>query len=194
MDPNKLLEHKNAEIILNKSWHLFQQKGYRGISVDELCLQCGITKPTLYYYFGDKENLFIEVLQYQLQRFHAVLSQPGSLAERLQFFANSIFEIFETEYNVLMHDREHIKQPENQRRIRQAFHQELFDPLNAIMQTGINQGEMDGDNAEMFSLIFLGTVNHFIGRAGSSPAEKSALAHQLTTYFLNGTKKQQRGA
>jgi AcrR family transcriptional regulator len=190
MDQKQLLEHKNAEIILKKGWHLFQQKGYRGISVDELCLQCGITKPTLYYYFGDKENLFIEVLQYQLQTFHAALSQPGSLAERLQFFAAAIFESFETEYSALMRDREHIKQPENQRRIRDSFRQEFFDPLNAIMQTGIDQGELDGDSAEMFSLIFLGTVNQFIGRSAAvSQTEKAALARLLTTYFLNGTKK-----
>ena len=189
MDQKQLLKHKNAEIILKKGWHLFQQKGYRGLSLDELCLQCGITKPTLYYYFGDKENLFIEVLQYQLHGFNAVLSQPGSLAERLQIFAASIFESFETEYNALMRDREHIKQPENRQRLRDAFRQELFTPLNAIMQQGIDRGELNGDNAEMFSLIFLGTVNHFIGRAGTSPAELAALAGQLTAYFLNGTRK-----
>ncbi|MBV5350315.1 helix-turn-helix transcriptional regulator, partial [bacterium] len=52
-------ENVNAERILQDGWELFQQKGYRGVSVDEICLRCGITKPTLYYYFKDKENLFV---------------------------------------------------------------------------------------------------------------------------------------
>jgi AcrR family transcriptional regulator len=189
MDKKQLLEHKNAGIILEKSWHLFQQKGYRGLSVDELCLQCSITKPTLYYYFGDKENLFVEVLQHQLHGFHEVLSQPGPLANRLQSFAAHIFESFETEYSTLLRDREHIKDPENQRRVRDAFRQELFAPLNALMQQAIDQGELDGTSAEMFSLMFLGMVNNFIGRANQDRSSAAALAASITTYFLNGTKK-----
>ncbi len=47
----------NKELILQEGWRLFQQKGYRGVSTDELCERCSITKPTLYYYFQDKENL-----------------------------------------------------------------------------------------------------------------------------------------
>ncbi len=48
MDEEFLLDHENAERILDEGWRLFQQKGYRGVTVDELCLRCGITKPTLY--------------------------------------------------------------------------------------------------------------------------------------------------
>jgi len=189
MDQKQLLQHKNAEIILEKGWHLFQQKGYRGLSVDELCLQCAITKPTLYYYFGDKENLFVEVLQYQLHGFHEMITRPGPLPSRLQAFAAHIFASFETEYSALLHDREHIKQPENQRRIRDAFHTELFDPLNALMQQGIDQGELNGSSAEMFSLMFLGLINNFIGRANQDRNNAAALAVTLTTYFLTGTQK-----
>ena len=69
MENQYLLEHENAERIMEESWKLFQQKGYRGVSVDELCLRCRLSKPTLYYYFQDKENLFVQVLQYKLQGF-----------------------------------------------------------------------------------------------------------------------------
>jgi hypothetical protein len=37
-------DHPNAERILQEGWELFQQKGYRGVSVDELCQRCQITK------------------------------------------------------------------------------------------------------------------------------------------------------
>jgi AcrR family transcriptional regulator len=35
------IQNTNAEKILDVSWQLFQQKGYRGVSVDEICLQSG---------------------------------------------------------------------------------------------------------------------------------------------------------
>ena len=47
------LEHENAGRILAIAWELFQQKGYRGATVDEICERCHLTKPTLYYYFND---------------------------------------------------------------------------------------------------------------------------------------------
>lgn len=113
MDKDLLLDHENAELILKEGWRLFQQKGYRGVTVDELCLRCKLSKPTLYYYFKDKENLFVNVLQYKLRGFHAAAEQPGSLAERLERVATTILDSFQTEYSTLLHDREHLKKPEN---------------------------------------------------------------------------------
>jgi len=189
MENNLALEHKNAELILKVGWRLFQQKGFRGVSVDELCLECGLSKPTLYYYFHDKETLFVQVLQYQLHGFHAVIERPGTLTERLQRTAASILESFQTQYSALLHDREHIKDLNNQRHIREAFHCELFDPLIALMRVGIEQGELDGDDPELLSLVFLGIVNNFIGRSGEQALDKTALAQKLTNYFLKGTIK-----
>jgi AcrR family transcriptional regulator len=189
MKANAILDHENAERILEEGWKLFQQKGYRGVTVDELCRHCGLTKPTLYYYFQDKENLFVQVLQYRLEGFHKVVEQPGTLAERLQRVATSILENFQTEYGILLRDREHIKKPENLECIRDAFHSELFGPLIALMQSGIDRGELEGNNPEMLTLIFLGVVNNLIGKAAEMGVENSTLARQLTGYFLNGARK-----
>ena len=52
----------NTERIFREAWELFQARGYRGASMDELCRRCGITKPTLYYYFKDKETLYLHVV------------------------------------------------------------------------------------------------------------------------------------
>ena len=68
---------------LQDGWGMFQQLSYRGTSLDELCLHCGITKPTLYYYFGNKETLFIQVLARQLHGFRSILDADGPLVKRL---------------------------------------------------------------------------------------------------------------
>jgi TetR/AcrR family transcriptional regulator len=101
LDPEELMSHENAERIMDEAWKLFQQKGYRGVSMDELCLTAGLTKPTLYYYFHDKENLFVQVLQARLCGFREVIEAPGSLSERLEHIAASILENFQTQYKVL---------------------------------------------------------------------------------------------
>ena len=37
---------------LAKEGEIFQQKGYRGVTIDELCAHCQLSKPTLYYCIG----------------------------------------------------------------------------------------------------------------------------------------------
>lgn len=189
MENELLLDHENAERILEEGWRLFQQKGYRGVTVDELCSRCQLSKPTLYYYFQNKENLFVNVLQYKLHGFRTAAEQPGTLAERLESVAASILDSFQTEYSALLRDREHLKQPENLKKIRDAFHSELFGPLITIMQSGIDRGELKEDSSEMLTLIFLGIINNFIGKAFEMNMQNAALAHKLTGYFLKGAKK-----
>lgn len=189
MENDLLLGHANAERILNEGWHLFQQRGYRGATVDELCLRCQLSKPTVYYYFKDKENLFVQVLQHKLHDFQAAAEQPGSLSERLQSVAVAILTSFQKEYSPLLRDREHIKKPENLKKIRDAFRGSLFGPITAIMQSGISTGELKEEKAETLTLLFLGTINFFIGKAEELNLDQAALARKLTNYFLEGAKK-----
>ena len=53
----------NRKKILKVSLDLFHQKGYDAISVQEIVERAGITKPTLYYYFGSKNGLLQAILE-----------------------------------------------------------------------------------------------------------------------------------
>lgn len=188
MDAAFFQEHENARRILDEGWRLFQQKGYRGVSVDELCQRCGLSKPTLYYYFGDKENLFVQVLRYKLHGFREVIEQPGTLAERLQRVVVAILASFETDYTTLLRDRRHLKRPENLEAVRSAFRGELFGPLAALMQDGMDRGELQADDPTTLTLFFLGAINNFIGRSAEMRLEDDALAQKLIDYFLKGVQ------
>ena len=45
---------ENKERILECALELFYAKGYDAVGVQEIAERSGITKPTLYYYFGSK--------------------------------------------------------------------------------------------------------------------------------------------
>lgn len=179
-------EHESVDRILATAWDLFQQKGYKGVTVDEICTRCNLTKPTLYYHFHDKEDLFVTVLQHRLQVFHNILQMPVSIREHLVAMAVAILDNFQTQYTVLLHDREHIQKPENQQAIREAFRGYLFNPLLAIMRTGLESGELRGKNAEILTLMFLGIINNFISRTVDTGLDNLTLATELTQYFLEG--------
>ena len=42
---------------------LFSERGYHGVSMDEIATASGITKPMLYEYFGSKEGLFLACVE-----------------------------------------------------------------------------------------------------------------------------------
>ena len=47
----------NRMNILQKALQLFYEKGYDAIGVQEIADAAGVTKPTLYHYFGSKYGL-----------------------------------------------------------------------------------------------------------------------------------------
>jgi AcrR family transcriptional regulator len=52
----------NRTQILATALRLFSERGYEGVGVAELCEASGITKPTLYHYFGSKRGLLDAIL------------------------------------------------------------------------------------------------------------------------------------
>ena len=59
----KNLESESRQHILDEALGLFAQKGYAAATVREIVDAAGITAPSLYYYFGNKEGLYMELMQ-----------------------------------------------------------------------------------------------------------------------------------
>ena len=178
----------NAILIMDQSWELFQRKGYRGVSIDEICKQCNLTKPTLYYYFKNKEMLFIKVLEYKMQGLNESLSQRGTLEEKLERFALNILEGFDSGFSLLMREHEHFKNLEYSYKIGEAFHTNLFFPLQELIKSGIESKKIKDKNLHFLSLTFLGIINILIGKAEDLDQEKAVLAKEIVEIFLSGAQ------
>jgi len=50
------------DLILERSLTLFSSRGFNGVGVEELATAAGVTKPTLYHYFGNKQGLLETLL------------------------------------------------------------------------------------------------------------------------------------
>ncbi len=82
--------------ILTKALALFSEKGYDATSVREICEAAGVTKPTLYHFYGSKEGVYRAIVEGALHRFReemlGSLSGPGSLRDRLVRMARTYIE------------------------------------------------------------------------------------------------------
>ena len=62
---------RSNDRILQKALELFSEKGYDATSVREICEAAGITKPTLYHFYGSKEGVYRAIVEGALERFRA---------------------------------------------------------------------------------------------------------------------------
>jgi AcrR family transcriptional regulator len=180
-------QHPNAEQILRNGWELFQQKGYLGVSIDDICHSSGITKPTLYYYFKNKENLFVEVLLFKLRGFHAGFEPDGSLSEKLERISLMMFDSFKMDYSYLVRDLTNIQSAESVARVYAAFSDELAAPMVKLMQSAAERGEIRGD-ARFNAHLFMGMVESYIARSGEFDLDNPALAKRLADFFIKGAR------
>lgn len=79
---------ETQEIILTKSFELFKRYGIRSVTMDEIAVQCGMSKKTVYQTFADKDSLVSSIMQRQI----ATSEEKCTLAQK--HAENAIHEIF----------------------------------------------------------------------------------------------------
>jgi TetR/AcrR family transcriptional regulator len=68
--------NQTQQRIFNVAARLFAQRGYNGVSMREISETSGVSKPTVYYYFGSKEGIFTALVQ-------AGMEHTGKYIERV---------------------------------------------------------------------------------------------------------------
>jgi AcrR family transcriptional regulator len=76
--------------IVDRAAEQFALWGYTGASISDIATAVGVSKPLLYHYFSDKEELYVEIVTTVLtdmtQRVEAAVEAIASPAERLRIF------------------------------------------------------------------------------------------------------------
>lgn len=84
--------------LLHAAISLFTSKGYASTSVREIVEAAGVTKPVLYYYFKNKEDLYLEILQKSMTEIGKLMlyseSLQGDYSSRIKELANHTFSLF----------------------------------------------------------------------------------------------------
>jgi len=144
---------------------LFTQKGYNGTTVREIVAFAGVTKPVLYYYFRNKEGIYIELIRGAFAKFDALLDETrkerGKSTERLLRFSDRVFALFMENIKVarLMYSI-YYGPPQGAPFFDfDALHLRLQEAVRSLIKKGIRQGELPKGNVEDRVWIILGTVN-----------------------------------
>ena len=90
------VQPSSAERILSTALELFAVKGYDATSVREICEAAGITRPTLYHFYGSKDGVLRALVTAGFDQFRGIVNQGlsarGSFRERLKTITRLVFE------------------------------------------------------------------------------------------------------
>ncbi len=144
---------------------LFTRRGYAATTVRELVAEAGVTKPVLYYYFGSKEGLFLELMRTHFARLEAVVDRhrqgEGRVRPRLTAMLDSAFAYVQQDRDFvrLMHAVYFGPPDEAPRFDFDAYHQRYHDLIARLIGEGIERNEFRRENAADMAWIVLGTIS-----------------------------------
>ncbi|NJN19119.1 MAG: TetR/AcrR family transcriptional regulator [Oscillochloris sp.] len=163
----------NKAHILEQALQLFAARGYDAVGVQEICAAAGVTKPTLYHYFGSKSGLLTALVQERAAPLRAALTAAtaynGDLSHSLEQVARAYFSFATNEptlYRLLLMLWFGVPAGE-------AFNVILAHNLeqHRLVEAMFAQAVADHGNMRerqrIFAATFLGTLNTYIGMAGA---------------------------
>ena len=85
------------QALLTAAVQLFNQRGFHATSLDDVAASVGVTKPVVYHYLGNKDQVLFECVSTGLtllrEAAEAARAQPGTGLDRLKAFLRSYTEV-----------------------------------------------------------------------------------------------------
>lgn len=187
---------RSNDRILKKALGLFSEKGYDATSVREICEAAGITKPTLYYFYGSKEGVYRAIVEGALNRFQAdvvrALEEGGSLRDRLVRMAQSYVEGTRREPDLarfvmaLIHNSPRSAPATDL----VGFYQRILDALALALDAGVAGGELRPGRTDVRLLVLMGALGEamhghlLVGRPDLTPALAETLVDTVLESWI----------
>lgn len=188
--PDLSIEKSTRATIFKVAARLFAEKGFNGVSVREISEQSRVTKPTIYYYFGNKEGLYKALIEEGLAYHTEDLKQIAALEipvkEKLTELMKRRFAISKKHPELTKFVIKLFTPSENlpfldAYKPQAALHKTI---LEQIIQQGINSGEF-GSSArpELAVHVIAGVLMHFLARQLNR--EKDFLSDRLAEEIVD---------
>lgn len=172
--------------------------GYQAVSTRQVARECGISQPTLYYHFADKQELYVAVLLDALRRMNmslekVVVTPDLSIEEKLGGMA--VYMMRQTYHDInlrnMLHDIESHLEEASRLKVSEAFFKSMILPIVKVLQEIHQPGS--GLSAVEQAFLFLNIISTGGDRVFQKMNGQAILpetlardASSLTHFFLHG--------
>ena len=180
---------RSNDRILKSALELFSDKGYEATSVREICEAAGITKPTLYHFYGSKEGVYRALVEGALERFradiHRALAGAVPLRERLGRMARAYVDAAMREPDLarfvmaLSHNPQHSAPATDF----VGFYNGLLTEIGRAVDAAVARGEIAPGPTSVRLLVLMGALGEAL--CGHLLSGQPALTHELADSLVD---------
>ncbi len=142
---------------------LFAARGFDGTAIRDIAGKAGVNGAMIHYYFGNKEGLYLALLEDAASRVRALLIETtagsGSTREKLARFVDAYAAYMLSQpnlarilYREMLTGARHIKQ------IAQQYAVTNFTMLRTMIAEGVKRGELRNIDADLAPISLMGMV------------------------------------
>lgn len=152
------------DAVLQTAAKLYLEKGYHKTSLSELASRLNITKPALYYYFRNKEELLVECYRAGIDAIEASLREAGDCEgtglERLRAYIESYTTaIVTTDFGRCVPTLDDAELSSPARRQVRDLKRRIDAAIRANIEQGIEDGSIVPCNAKLAAFAIAGAIN-----------------------------------
>lgn len=182
---------KKIEAFLRVGSKFFNQKGFKGTSLDELAQSLGVTKGAFYYHIKNKEDLLIKCFERTMSIEKLVLKDAINMdatgLERLSYSARKLFEIQLGDQGPLIRYATLWSLNQTQRSAMEAATEQVRAVIGDIIRSGIDDKSIKQVNPFIAENIIAGAVESIPDMAlAIDNADVIECSNQFFYIFFNG--------
>ena len=139
------MKEEKLESILDTAKKMFARYGLRKTSLEEVARMARVAKATIYNYFENKDQVYLEVLRREIddviKQVSLSVEQAASPVDKLRAFVHAKFRYMKEAINILNLDREGIDKllPKTAGIYDSLFKREV-EIIRCILDRGVNEG------------------------------------------------------
>jgi AcrR family transcriptional regulator len=179
------------DAVVSAAAKAFNDRGYHNTSLDDIAAALGVTKPTVYYYVTNKEQLLFECFRTGLQRiseaFRDAERSDRPARERLVRVVRGYAQAIASEYGwCMVRAHEHDLGPAMGRQVN-ALKSEIDQGIRRLLREGVADGSIAACDPKIAAFAMAGALNwiaHWYRE--NQPMSAEQVADAFTAFFENG--------
>lgn len=183
----------NRQQILQRALELFAERGYDAVGVQEICAAAGVSKPTLYHYFGNKHGLLEALVRERsgalLGRLREATAYGGDLPLSLLRVVEVYFQFAAAEPKLyrLMLALWFMVPASEAFKVIAALNAEQQQLVEGMFEQAVADHGNMGGRQRLYAASLLGAINTYVALALNGFIELTpAVARQVVHQFSHG--------
>lgn len=149
--------------VLQAAVEMFNTRGFHATSLDDVAKYLGISKPTIYHYLGNKDNVLLECVKIGLEQLleaaTTARAQPGRGIDRLEAFLERYAQINMDHFGrCVIRTPEETISPDNLPTYR-ALKRKIDVAMRDLIEEGIEDGSIAPVDPKYLAFALAGALN-----------------------------------